>query len=135
MKDPFNPTHAELDQWARTPDAMYPCEDWDLVVAIDENAELFRRLAGDPTCANRDAILNFLYVYAGHVVRVGASAESVAVLQRAITLSASSALGDVRQWATRAKAVLAGAGPSPRRDATREEYDFWFGCGWQRAAR
>jgi hypothetical protein len=114
---------------------MYPSEDWDLLVATDANAELLLRLAVDPTCINRDAALNFLYVYAGQVVREGAHAESVAALQTVIDLSASFGLDEIRLWAARATAVLAGRGPSPRPGAPVADYEFWFGCGWRKAAR
>ena len=133
MKDPDNPSHEELERWARTPGAMYPSEDWDLVVATDENAGLFLRLAVDPTCINRDAVLNFLYVYAGQVVREGAPPERVAALQRVIDLSANVEHDEIQLWATRAQAVLAGRGPSPRPFAPYDEYKFWFGCGWRGA--
>jgi hypothetical protein len=114
---------------------MYPSEHRDLLVARDENGELFLRLAADPTCVNRDAALNFLYVYAGQVVREGARAEKVAVLQRLIDLSANIGVNEIRLWTTRATAALSGSGPRPRPFAPPEEYEFWFGCGWRNADR
>jgi hypothetical protein len=114
---------------------MYPSEDWDLLVARDENGELLLRLAADPTCVNRDAALNFLYVFAGQVVREGARAEKVAALQELIDLSANIGVHEIRLWATRATAALSGSGPSPLPFAPPEEYEFWFGCGWRKTNR
>ncbi len=49
MKDPVNPTALDIEAWARDPEAMYPMQDWDLMVASDDNGEppaasSFRRL-------------------------------------------------------------------------------------------
>ncbi len=133
MRDPVNPTHAELEAWARTPGAMCPMEDWDLMVAVDENSALLVRLAADSTCVNREAMLNFLYVYAGQVVRGGQYAESVAALSTAIAQAEASRDPALVVWAQRARAVLDGKGPDPRSGASRSDYAFWFGYNWKRA--
>ena len=133
MKDPANPTSDEIEEWARTPGAMYPMEDWDLIIADDENAVVFSRLAADPSCVNRGAILNFLYVYTGQVIRGGARANEVANLQMLIERANAADLDDVRLWAKRATTALGGSGPSPRAGAGREDYEFWFGRGWRKA--
>jgi len=53
----LDPSEAELEAWARTPGAMHPAEDWDFILATDERAPVFLRLAADRSCANRDAFL------------------------------------------------------------------------------
>jgi hypothetical protein len=133
VKDPVNPTSAEIEEWARTPGAMYPMEDWDLIIATDENSELFLRLAADPTCANHDAVMNFLYVYAGQVIREGRRLASVAALRNLINRAATIALGDIQLWAKRAAGLLDGRGPDPRSGAHGDDYEFWFGRGWRKA--
>jgi hypothetical protein len=124
MKDRVNPTHEEITQWARTPGAMYPMEDWDLIIATDQNADVFVSLASDPECANRGAVLNFLYVYAAQLIREGRRPESVSTLRAAIRRGSTAGLDDVRLWASRAADALDGAGA--------DDYDFWFLSGWRK---
>ncbi len=131
MKDPVNPTPRDIEDWARTPEALYPMEDWDLMVASDENGELLVGLAADPSVSKRDAVLNFLYVYAGQVVREGSRAERVARLRSAVEDAALSDWDPLRRWAGLATTLLAGRGPDPRAGASAGEYAFWFAHGWK----
>ncbi len=131
VKDRINPTHDEIQAWARTPGALYPMEDWDLVIARDENAEVFYRLATDPSCVNRDAMLNLLYVWAGQTIRAGSNQASAALLRRLIALAAGGRDDDVRVWSNRAERTLDGGGPDPRAGGSNEDYAFWFLGGWR----
>ncbi len=133
MKDPVNPTALDIEAWARDPEAMYPMQDWDLMVASDDNGELLVGLAADPSVAQHDAVMNFLYVYAGQVVREGASAERVEGLKKAIDDAASLPSDELGLWASRAKALLAGLEPSPHAGAAEADYAFWFLHGWRGA--
>jgi hypothetical protein len=133
MRDMFDPSEAELEAWARTPGAMYPTEDWDIIIANDERAPVFLRLAADSTCANSDAFLNFLYVYAGGVVRAGKEADSEAALQRLISAAMSLGQDELHRWGVRATSLLQGKGPDPRPFGARADYEFWFMCGWRDA--
>jgi hypothetical protein len=128
----------QLEAFARTPGALYPFEDWDLVIGGGVAGDRLLRLATDPTCVNRDGVLGLLYVYAGQLIREGGNqrnrdrlAELQAVIDRAQTIDRD----DLRAWATRAAAALAGHGPDPRPDASRSDYEFWFGGGWRDPAR
>jgi hypothetical protein len=132
VKDPFHPTHEEIERWARTPGELYPVEDWDIIIADDENSDLFLRLAGDPTCVNHDGVLGLLYAYAGQVVRIGA-AERIAKLKELVERAKTFDLDGVQLWASRATAAIAGTGPDPRPRARREDYEFWFCGGWRRS--
>lgn len=133
MKDVFDPTEAELEAWARTPGAMYPTEDWDIIIANDDRGPLFLRLAADRACTNRDAFLNLLYVYAGQVVRAGQGADSQAALRRLVSAAESLGQDELHRWAASASRVLQGNGPDPRSFGTRTDYEFWFMCGWRDA--
>jgi hypothetical protein len=127
VKDPANPTVDEIEQWARTAGALYPMEDWDLMIAGDDDkGPLLVSLADDPTCVNRDAVLNFLYVYAGQVLREGKQPLRASVLREVVRLAASAAAAEVRLWADRAAIALDGG--------AAHDYSFWFEQGWKTRA-
>ncbi len=66
MKDPQNPTHDEIKKWAYNPIAIDPMgQDWDLIIASDENADLLLELASDENCPNKNYFLKCLYLYIG----------------------------------------------------------------------
>lgn len=77
----------------------------------------------DPTCVKRDAVLNFLYVYAGEVIREGNRPSGVPVLREVIQQAASAASVDVRVWAETAATALDGGGA--------QDYAFWLEHGWK----
>lgn len=60
MRDPWNPTSAEITTWAYEPASMWPGQDWDLAVTDDHNAHLLLKLASDPACPKREFFLRCL---------------------------------------------------------------------------
>ncbi len=72
FKDALNPSDEELRRWAAIEGASYPPEmeqDWDLMVATRERADVILALAADGTCPNRRFFLNCLYLLVGDAVR------------------------------------------------------------------
>jgi hypothetical protein len=134
MIDPVNPTLEEIEAWAHRGGAMYPMQDWDLMVAVVENVgPVLVRLAADRSCAQREAIMNFLYVHAGQMVRENGP-EGLAALRRTIDLAMASASSDLQSWSKRATDALQGRGPNPAARGPGPDYDYWFLSGWRKAS-
>ena len=70
--DVWNPTEAELREWAADPDPGNSEEmpqDWELAIAEWTHVDLITELAGDSSCPNRGFFLAVLYLMAGVCVR------------------------------------------------------------------
>ena len=112
--DEVNPTQEEIRAWAMS-GAVAPMEDWDIVIAEPENAELLLDLVGDPTCPSGPYLLGSLYCLVGHSDHADprlVSAAGVAVGSSDVRVSA---------WGRRVRHVL-----SHPADFRRDDW-----CGWQ----
>jgi hypothetical protein len=121
MQDIWHPTEAELRQWANDHEAIWPTEDWDLVVSVVDRGVLFLEFAADINCPNGDFILNCLYILVGDAVRTSGHAHSFENVKTLIELGQQSSISELRHWADQSRKLIL-HGP---------KFDFhaWYGCG------
>ncbi len=125
MNDLCHPTDEDLKVWAYS-GALYPCEDWDLMVfdgPIDaQRASLVLDIAMDTACPNREAFLHFLFVMTGSLVRLaardGIDGARLAVIEPLITKALPFGDEKLRAWAMQSQAAIA--------DPTTFQYEDWF---------
>ena len=69
MDDPWNPSHADIRQWAYS-NEMIPEQDWELaLIGKVADQQLCLTLAADRDCPNRTFFLGCLYVFTGDTIR------------------------------------------------------------------
>lgn len=127
MHDPWNPTEAEVRDWAYQPGAMEPEQDWHLALSDTGFEARYLDFVADPACPNSDYFLWVLYLIVGDAVRTGYrthSAENVEVL-----LERGLATGnpELALWAESSRELM-------RRPETFD-YDLWCGGGLARTPR
>jgi hypothetical protein len=61
VSDLYNPTAADIRQWAADPDSLCP-EDWDIMITGFGFEELFLELVEDTECPKADFFLHCLYL-------------------------------------------------------------------------
>ena len=106
MNDPWNPTSAEVREWAYTADATAPCEDWMLALDWAEYVPLYVEFASDPRCPNRGYFLNVLYFMVGNAVRTDFRNHPEPVVHGWLKLAPGTRIPDLALWAQRARALL-----------------------------
>jgi hypothetical protein len=121
MRDPSNPTPAELLEWAYDPDADCD-EDFDLIVATPENAELLLRVADDDQCPKQLFFLDCLYRLVGAVAATDGRFMSESQIRRLIDRGTTGASASLRRWADRAAVLLA--------DPHTFDQSTWQDGGW-----
>ncbi len=72
----MNPMSAEIREWAYTPGALEPEQDWDLALANLREFDLYVHLAADDACPSWDYFLRILYLIIGDAVRTEFQTES-----------------------------------------------------------
>ncbi|HSF18182.1 MAG TPA: hypothetical protein VLK65_21790 [Vicinamibacteria bacterium] len=70
MTDPWNPTAAEIEEWAFDELQDEPCQGWDLALAWRREESLYLQIASNECCPRRRY---FLHVY---FTRLGMNARS-----------------------------------------------------------
>jgi hypothetical protein len=126
MDDPWNATPEEIELWARTPDAAWPTEDWDLAVATEDNAHLALRLASDVSCPARFFFLRCLYLFVGDAVRTEFHAHSRRFINALLSAIPDASPPYITRWAQRSRELLL-------TNATRIDYSLWCDGGLARA--
>jgi hypothetical protein len=104
--DAANPTEDELRAWALDPDAMWPTEDWDLILAsTHEYDELYIELAAGGVPGG-DTFLRCLYILVGESIGSGWRDRSRQHVEQLVTKGASSVDPSVKKWAEAARRAL-----------------------------
>jgi hypothetical protein len=127
MQDPYDPTSAELENWCRTPGAIEPTEDWDLVITDSKNIGIIYSLAGTTSYPNWDYFLGCLYLFIGDAVRTEFSAVSSELAESVLKLADESAPEHLRRWRDRAERLISGL--------ENFDYSLWCGGGYARQER
>ena len=123
--DEFNPTPDEIRRWAATEGAMYPSEDWDIIISTDPDLdELFFELASDPTCLKQRTFLHILYLIVGDAVRSSWNTRSREQTDALIERAARTTEPVVARWAEQSRDLVA--------HPNRFDYDAWCGGGLAR---
>ena len=117
FRDPWNPSHEEVMQWAYMPNVYAPTQDFELAVSGSEFHDLILQCAADESCPNRCFFLSCLYVLVGDAVRTKWNAFSETTIITIVRKGKESSAIDVRNWAKRAGKLIA--------DPTLYNYDQW----------
>lgn len=93
FKDPFNPTKNELILWANSSE-FPPIEDFDLMVANKDNAEVILELASNTELANYHYFFRYLFTLTEELCR-----NNKDFLSQFILKNKNSTKEHIRQWA------------------------------------
>jgi hypothetical protein len=126
VRDPWNPTEAEVRDWAYQPDATCE-EDWHMALPGTGFEELYLDLGVDPACPNRGFFLEVLYLLVGDAVRSGYRVFPRERVEELLERGLATGHPDLQLWAERSRALRA------RPDTF--DYDAWGGGGLARASR
>ncbi len=124
MRDPWNPSPDEIREWAYTPGAVEPCQDWDLALAWTRHEYALLELASDDTCPARRYILSVLYLIVGDAVRTGFRNTPRPIIEAFIRRATEYRHSDVSRWQARSEELL--------RRPELFDYDRWCGGGLAR---
>lgn len=123
MRDPVNPMHEEIRQWAYDPNAVDPLgQDWDLVISSPEYADLILSLASDDNCPNCDYFLNCLYILVGDAVRTGGRAMPFEDLEELFSQAEETGNSYLLRWVARSRKLL--------KHPESFDYHKWCTGGW-----
>jgi hypothetical protein len=123
--DAYNPTAPEIRAWASLPDAYFPVQDWDIIVASEPTHDgLVLALAQDRLSPNRRVFLHILYLIAGDAVRTNWNTRSRDQLENVLRQASRSTDEEVRLWAERTSALCA--------NPASFDYEKWCGGGYLR---
>jgi hypothetical protein len=117
--------HRQILAWASSPDPMFPCEDWDIIVTGHWTADLLLELASDDGHAKQDTFLQCLYLLTGDAVRSNYDACSKEQLTGLVERALASGSPWAQRWATDTKALM----------LHPESFNYWDWCGGNIARR
>jgi hypothetical protein len=120
MHDPWNPSPDEIREWAYTPGAMEPCQDWDLAIAWTGHERVLFELASDDSCLARRFILQILYLIVGDAVRSNFRSTDRIIIEGFIRRGTEYPHPDIARWQARSEELL--------RRPEVFDYDRWC-CG------
>jgi hypothetical protein len=126
VRDPWNPTEAEVRAWAYQPHAMCE-EDWHLALPGNGYDELYLDLVADHACPNRGFFLEVLYLLVGDAVRTGYRREGREHVEELLERALATGHPDLALWAERSRALMA--------RPEMFDYDPWCGGGLARTPR
>ena len=106
MDDPWNPKPDEIRQWAYTPGAVEPCQDWDLALIWARHEKAMLECAADDACPNRRYLLNELYKMVRYAVRDGFRSMPRPVIKGTIPRGDEYPHPDIRTWQARSRELL-----------------------------
>jgi hypothetical protein len=109
MKDPWNPTPAELEAWAYEQHADDPVDkDWDLIATSHATSAMCLKLASDVACPKRFFFLWCLYLFVGDAYRTQYRESTRTQVQALVASVAPNAPAYIGRWAERTRLLLAG---------------------------
>jgi hypothetical protein len=121
FSDPWNPSSAEVRQWAYTLDADEPCQDWDLALSWAAHEREYIEFAADQECPSRKYFLRLLYFIIGDAVRNNFRTVSEARSRSFVEFGRKTASPEVRLWCERSLDLL--------KNPEGFEYSAWCGGG------
>ena len=124
MHDPWNPMPDEVREWAYDPEALEPCQDWDLALSWAQHERAYLELAADPACPKRRYFLALLYLMVGDAVRTGFRNRPRPLIEGLIEKGDSYKHPDIRRWQERSRRLL--------KDPESFAYEDWCAGGLAR---
>jgi hypothetical protein len=126
MRSAYNPTPEQLREWAASPDAEEPVQDWDLWLSHLPHEILYLELAADWNCPARQYFLELLYLIVGDAVRTGFRERSEGEVLDLLERSRAFKHPDLGAWRHRSRALL--------RNPETFDYAAWCAGGLARSA-
>ncbi len=123
--DPWNPSSAEIRQWAYTHTAEEPCQDWDLALSWAAHERDYLEYAADPCCPNRSFFLHVIYLMVGDAVRSKYRTTPEAVVRGFIELTKDTKSKPLQRWRERSNHLL--------KHPSEFDYAAWCGGGYSSA--
>ena len=107
MKHPWNPSNAELREWAFDADSEIPHTDFDLALTWLGDERLYFSLAADDSCPKRRFFLSLLYFMVGHAVRTRFRDWPRPIIDGMVANGDNYSHADIRTWQQRSRELLA----------------------------
>jgi hypothetical protein len=107
LKDPWNPTEAEIFAWAFDANASYPDQDWDLVIADLRYKHLMLFLATNKKCPKRDFFLSCLYLIVREAVQSNWQNFKQVEIEQLLIDAHQYDDAEISRWIERTKALIA----------------------------
>lgn len=107
MKDPWNPTEAEIFAWAFDPNASNPDVDWDLVIADLRYQHLILFLATNEKCPKQKFFLFCLYRIVGSAVQSRWQNFQQDEIEKLLINATQYDSPEIIHWLERSKALIA----------------------------
>ncbi|WP_223788796.1 hypothetical protein [Marinicella meishanensis] len=120
VKDPVNPSRAELRQWAYDAEAMEPMQDFDLLVVLLGLNDLVLAFAADDQCPKQRYFLACAYLIVGDAVRTEYRSESRDYIDQFLADAGNTQHPKLLELVNRSAALIA--------DPESFDYDDWC-CG------
>jgi hypothetical protein len=124
FSDPWNPSSSEVRAWAYDPEALEPCQDWDLALSWAGHEHDYFEFAADQSCPNQAFFLHVLYLMVGDSVRSGFQSTPEHIVRGFIGLGENHINRGVSLWHERSLRLL--------RNPAEFEYGAWCGGGLAR---
>lgn len=106
MRGAHNPTPEQIREWAASPDAVEPVQDWDLSLSHLPHESLYLELAADWSCPMRQYFLELLYRMVGDALRSGYRVRSEGAVLDLLARSEAYGHRDLYLWRERSRALL-----------------------------
>jgi hypothetical protein len=106
MHDPWNPMPDEVREWAYAPEALEPCQDWDLALFWVQHERTYLELASDEVCLKRRYFLGVLYFMVGDAVRSRFRNRPRPIIEGLIDRGNEYRHGDIKRWQQRSRELL-----------------------------
>jgi hypothetical protein len=127
VQDPWNPTEAEVRDWAYRPGAVEPEQDWELALSGTGFEALYVDLAADPACPARDFFLRVLYLLVGDAARTRYRSLPAGTVEALLERGLTAGRPELALWAERSRELM--------RHPETFGYDAWCGGGLARTPR
>ncbi|MEX0867874.1 MAG: hypothetical protein WD030_10990 [Pirellulales bacterium] len=126
MDDPWQPRPDAIREWAYTPDAKEPCQDWHLALLWSCHEKALLECAADDGCPNQTYMLGILYLVVGDAVRSNFRSRGKPIIEAFLARGDAYEHQAIRLWQERSRTLL--------RDPHTFDYDQWCAGGLARTA-
>lgn len=108
MKEPWNATPEEIQEWAYDIESLIPTQDWDLAITELESAPLILKLSIDPKVPKekRKFFLACLYLLVGETIFTSGTEHNLEGVRLFIEKSSSISDQAIQKWVSRSKELF-----------------------------
>jgi hypothetical protein len=106
MRDPWNPSAADLREWAYDAESREPVQDFDLAVAWTQHEKILLQCASDDRCPKQSFFLGVLYLIVGDAVRTNYRSMKRPILAGLIAHGDEFPVAAVQSWQQRSRHLM-----------------------------